>query len=405
MTSGSRKHCTIETHRAVAISDTLAVLEPLLPQFGISRVANLTGLDRIGIPVVMVVRPNSRSVVVSQGKGLSLESAKVSALMESIETWHAERTQLPSRYDNYVELSRERKFVDVSKLPKLSSRMFSPTQKSLWVKADDLVCREPVWLPYELVHTDYTHPIVPQYGCFACSTSGLASGNELREATVHAICELIERDATSVWHHLPRQTRDLTRVKTETIDDDACLEAIARIANAGLDFAIWETTSDIGVASFRCMIVEPEGHDSHIGIGDGCSTDPGIALLRALTEAAQTRMTYVSGARDDVTPEEFTSEAIARKCMIARALIGESSPKRNFDAAPRYGSDDFADDLNWLMGQLARVGCRQVLRCDLTRDDIGLAVVRVVIPGLEAPHDDEGYEPGLRARRAVEMYG
>ena len=404
MTFSSLKRCTSETHRAVAISETLAMLEPLLPRFGITRVSNLTGLDRIGIPVVMVVRPNSRSVVVSQGKGLSLEGAKVSGLMESIETWHAERTQLPMRYDSYVALSREGKSVDVTRLPTLSSRSFSPTQKSLWVEADDLVSHRSTWLPYELVHTDYTHPIVPQYGCFACSTNGLASGNELREATVHAICELIERDATSVWHHLPLHVRNLTRVRPETIGNEACLDAISRISNAGFDFAIWETTSDIGVASYRCMIAEPEGRDSHIGIGDGCSTDPGIALFRALTEAAQTRMTYVSGARDDVTPDEFTSEAVARKCRIARTLIRESSPQRNFDVAPRYSSNDFADDLEWLIGQLQQVGCQQVLRCDLTRQDIGLAVVRVVIPGLEGPHDDEGYEPGVRARRAVETH-
>ena len=404
MTASSRKACTTETHRAVAISETLAMLKPLLPRFGITRVANLTGLDRIGIPVVMVVRPNSRSVVVSQGKGLTLEGARVSGLMESIETWHAERTQLPMRYDSYDALSRERKSVDVTRLPMLSSRTFSPTRKSLWVEADDLVCREPIWLPYELVHTDYTHPIIPQYGCFACSTNGLASGNELREATVHAICELIERDATSLWHHLPQQVRSLTRVRPESIGDDACLEAISRISNAGFELAVWETTSDIGVASFRCMIVEPEGRDSHIGIGDGCSTDPGIALFRALTEAVQTRMTYVSGARDDVTPDEFTSEAVARKCRLARTLIRDSSPKRHFDAAPRYSSNDFADDLKWLIDRLKQVGCGQVLRCDLTRQDIGLAVVRIVIPGLEAPHDDEGYEPGVRARRAVEIH-
>jgi ribosomal protein S12 methylthiotransferase accessory factor len=115
-------------------------------------------------------------------------------------------------------------------------------------------------------------------------------------------------------------------------------------------------------------------------------------------------MTYVSGARDDVTPDEFTSEAVARKCRIARTLIRESSPQRNFDVAPRYSSNDFADDLEWLIGQLQQIGCQQVLRCDLTRQDIGLAVVRVVIPGLEGPHDDEGYEPGVRARRAVETH-
>jgi YcaO-like protein with predicted kinase domain len=79
------------THRLIPPAETLARLKPLLPQMGITRLANVTGLDTIGIPVVMSVRPCSRSLSVSQGKGLDLDSAKASAAMESIEGYHAER--------------------------------------------------------------------------------------------------------------------------------------------------------------------------------------------------------------------------------------------------------------------------------------------------------------------------
>jgi ribosomal protein S12 methylthiotransferase accessory factor len=56
----------------------------------ITRPGNITGLDRIGIPVAVVVRPNSRSVSVSQGKGLELPQSMASALMEACEGFHAE---------------------------------------------------------------------------------------------------------------------------------------------------------------------------------------------------------------------------------------------------------------------------------------------------------------------------
>ena len=71
-----------------------------MPTMGITRIANITGLDRLGIPVVMVCRPNSRSIAVSQGKGLTLDAAKASGLMESVETFHAESITRPldSRY-------------------------------------------------------------------------------------------------------------------------------------------------------------------------------------------------------------------------------------------------------------------------------------------------------------------
>lgn len=77
--------------RLVSAEETLARVKPLFPLFGITRVANVTGLDTIGIPVVMVNRPNSRGLAVSQGKGVTLAAAKASAVMESIESWHAER--------------------------------------------------------------------------------------------------------------------------------------------------------------------------------------------------------------------------------------------------------------------------------------------------------------------------
>ena len=59
-------------------------------RMGITRLANITGLDRIGIPVAIAVRPNSRSVSVSQGKGYDLPQAMASALMEACEGFHAE---------------------------------------------------------------------------------------------------------------------------------------------------------------------------------------------------------------------------------------------------------------------------------------------------------------------------
>jgi YcaO-like protein with predicted kinase domain len=57
-------------------SATLKRVIPWMSNMGITRIANVTGLDRIGIPVVMVCRPNSRSVSVSQGKGLTLDAAR-----------------------------------------------------------------------------------------------------------------------------------------------------------------------------------------------------------------------------------------------------------------------------------------------------------------------------------------
>src|SRR5215472_11804098 len=94
------------THRALEPAQTLAKLRPLMGAFGITRIANLTGLDRTGIPVVMVCRPNARSSAVFHGKGVDMASANASGVMEAIETWHAEHMALPLRLGSANELSR-----------------------------------------------------------------------------------------------------------------------------------------------------------------------------------------------------------------------------------------------------------------------------------------------------------
>src|SRR5258707_5540781 len=78
------------THRALTPADTLARFRPHAAAMGITRLGNVTGLDRIGIPVTVAVRPNSRSFSVSQGKGLGVSQAMASAIMEAIELFHGE---------------------------------------------------------------------------------------------------------------------------------------------------------------------------------------------------------------------------------------------------------------------------------------------------------------------------
>ena len=114
------------THRTCAPAETLARVAPLLAGMGITRVANVTGLDRTGIPVVMVCRPNARSIAVSQGKGLTLEAAKASGIMESIEVWHAELIMRPVKLASLDEMRGEHRMVDVGRLPRAAGSPFTP---------------------------------------------------------------------------------------------------------------------------------------------------------------------------------------------------------------------------------------------------------------------------------------
>src|SRR5690349_18348643 len=105
------------THRSVDPTETFDKISSLLGTFGITRVADITGLDTIGIPVAVAIRPGSRSNITSQGKGLSKAAAKVSAVMESIEACCAERVQGPLLWAHVGEMREAgRKIVIVQNL-------------------------------------------------------------------------------------------------------------------------------------------------------------------------------------------------------------------------------------------------------------------------------------------------
>src|SRR5947209_2818361 len=158
------------THRSQSVEDTLKCALRLAPIMGITRVANVTGLDQVGVPVVMVCRPNSRSVAVSQGKGIDLASARASGLMEAAESYHAETITLPLRLATYEELRYRREVVEVGELPRSRSSRFHSNLRLLWCEGRDLFNNERVLVPYEMVHTNYTTPFPDGHGCFIASS-------------------------------------------------------------------------------------------------------------------------------------------------------------------------------------------------------------------------------------------
>lgn len=389
------------THRTVPPEQTVARLRSLMPRFGITRIANLTGLDRIGVPVVMVCRPNARSSAVFHGKGVNLAAAKASGLMEAAETWHAEQLALPLRLASAAELAGQGRIVDVDALPLAPSSRLHPHLPMLWVEGTDLASGESVWVPHEMVHADCTQTDLPGSGCFAASTNGLASGNHPLEATVHAICEVVERDATSLWHRRPPEDRTARRIDLASVTDEDCRHVLALLEKADIEVGVWETTTDVGIPAFQCIAIDRTDELAHVGEGAGCHAMPEIALFRALSEAVQVRTTYIAGAREDIVPDDYHTATLERRVRRARRLLARPGPMRPFRPAERM-FDTFEAELAWLVERLSAAGIRQVAAVNLTRADIGLCVVRVVIPGLEGSDHDELYVPGCRARALAE---
>ncbi len=305
--NGTPKVLRQGTHRSESLDYTLKRALRLAPVMGITRIANVTGLDTVGIPVVMVCRPNSRSVAVSQGKGIDLASARASGVMEAVELYHAETITLPLRLATYEELRYQHSMVEVHELPRRSTSRFHPNLRILWCEGRELLSGAHVLVPYELVHTNYTTPLPDGHGCFLASSNGLASGNELIEAISHAICEVVERDATTLWK-LRKEEKQNDRLDLDSVDAPICQEILRKLERAGLSVAVWDITSDIRIATFACNIVPRDDNalwHRAVASGFGCHPAREIALIRALTEAAQTRLTLISGLRDDFRRDTY----------------------------------------------------------------------------------------------------
>jgi ribosomal protein S12 methylthiotransferase accessory factor len=387
------------THRLATPHETLARVRPLAARMGITRLGNITALDRIGIPVAIAVRPNSRSVSVSQGKGLDLPQAMASALMEACEGFHAEAIG-PARRAAYRDLAARETVVAPETLC-AGTRPFDPNAAIDWVEGHDMLGGGSCWVPAEIVHTDYALPQPDGY--FLAGSNGLASGNHPVEAISAALYELVERDAVALWLAQPLRRRARTVVDTASIDDRDCRGLLDRYEAARIAVRVWNVTTDIGIAAFLCEIRDPVPGDPqalHRFHGSGCHPDRRVALSRALTEAAQTRLTYIAGIRDDLSPADYqaTRDGDDIRDALLDALARDATPSP-FAAVPNFAADDLADDLRWALGRLA--GIARVVAVDLTRPEFAIPVVRLVIPGLDGDPNHPNYRPGRRARESA----
>jgi ribosomal protein S12 methylthiotransferase accessory factor len=220
---------------------------------------------------------------------------------------------------------------------------------------------------------------------FAGSSSGLASGNCLVEAVSHAVCEVIERDACWRFTQLPEDCRQALRLDLGSVDDPDCRVLLDRFSRAGVSVAVWDTTGPTGMAAFFAMIAESEEDPVrrlYAAEGSGCHPARQIALSRALTEAAQSRLTAISGARDDMLRHDYLRWR--EPAHLARVRETAAAPgNRPFSAIPSFEGDTLQDDLEHEFDALRAAGFDQVVVSDLSLPEFDIPVVRVLIPGME----------------------
>lgn len=394
-----------QKYRSVSAEETYRKLQPILGEMGITRLANITGLDQIGIPVFIAVRPNSKSMSLSQGKGVHAIDAKVSALMETIESYHGENIDLDVVEGSVSGLGGGN-VCDYKNLPTCKDSRFSEDTKIKWVEAVNVLDTRKLYVPYQLANVDLTSANV-EAPYFIQSSNGLASGNTYQEATNHAICELVERDAYSCWTLMRSEDRNSTKVDLGSIDSETGRRLIKMFEDANIHVGAWDLTSDTGVPAFLVRIISkemPPYCQIRPASGFGCHPDKESALIRALTEAAQSRLTFISGARDDIRLahyRSFTSESEYRRWHQS---IVQAPTFVNYGDIPSHSVSDQRGVWKCLKDALSALGINQILAVDLSKEQFGISVSKVVIPGLEGGESYEHMEYGRRAGNIIRTF-
>jgi ribosomal protein S12 methylthiotransferase accessory factor len=366
---------------------------------GITRIGNITGLDHIGIPVAVSIRPRSRSVAVSLGKGLTLAQAKVSALMEGVENFHAEDLAGRCHWASPQAMATSGNAVDPAEL----CRTAAPLDEAApipWIEGYDLLCDAPCWVPAAVVHTDYVTPLAGS-ACFQVGSNGLASGNHLLEALSGGICEVVERDAVSLWRTGALSARAAHWLQPAGVDDADCRMLLERFERAGMAVRLWSATTAIGIPVFICDVRPLAEADTPVRRrfrGAACHPDPAVALAGAMTEAAQVRLTYISGSRNDLAAADYDDPATAEFTEALLDVFCQQATPRSFADELCCTETDLACVVRWELDRLHAAGVTRVIAVDLTQAAFGIPVLRVVIPGLEGLFDDPGYVRGARAR-------
>ena len=367
-----------ETQRAVPLDTTLARIEPLVPVAGITRVADITSLDRIGIPVFSCIRPTAMdgAITVYNGKGATVEESRISAIMEGIERYSSEVHDRKPELAPYDEMRfRGLNVLDPADL--ILPQGAEADRLLPWTEGWDIISDEAVWVPSNAVF----HPLPPRYrGPFRTNTNGLASGNTIEEAIFHALSEVIERDAWS----LVEACRDTGPCVTG-MTDPAIVDMQEKFAKAQVEVRVRDITSDVGIPTMAAVADDVLLKDPMLlTIGIGTHTSARIAVMRALTEVAQSRLTQIHGAREDTTLAELRKKMGYERAKRINGYWFRDNGTIDFSRIRSSDTDDFKKDIVNIIAALKKQGMDRVIVVDLTREEIGVPVVRVIVPGLEA---------------------
>ncbi|WP_406670991.1 YcaO-related McrA-glycine thioamidation protein [Methanolobus sp. ZRKC4] len=376
------------TQRVFDEAETLEKAKESLKKIGVTRVAGITDLDRLGIPVFSTIRPSAAEGAISvySGKGITENQARISAMMESYERCLAERSGLNSDVaedikaqhiiESFVTMEESHRIIDPKLL--LLAESYSPQELVEWISGWDLFKNEETFVPANAVYHPYDAP-GRALKLFRSNTNGLAAGNTIEEAILHGLLEVIERDALSTVEFNRNPEKEI--ILSE--EDGENYELLRRFIDNDVDIKLWLLPHDTDITTVVATTDDTKLKDPALLVmGAGSHLKPEIAIKRALTEAAQSRVVQIHGAREDTEREKFVREIGYDRIKRMNKYWYEDGEQASMRDLRDMSRNTPAESIDIVLEQLKDIAeCAIVV--DLSRKSIPVPVIRVVIPTFE----------------------
>jgi thioglycine synthase len=282
--------------------------EDLWHMFGISRMADISGFDVIGIPIWTSTRPLSLSISINSGKGTTTMMSRAGAVAEAIE-FHYAQTSKPLQSQKTISQMQQWRDFDLV-----------PPDK--WHMAKGAVITDRSIFDWDLVaplhNLDALKFLLPS-GCiylaevntsdlirFQSSTNGWASGASRDDAVLQGLYEVVERDGWTIWHQLIEKHGIWPpRMELDSLNDPWMVEMLAHLDEHSLKPVCFDIVTDTSLPSIWTVLYDLSERPSGVFSGFGTAWTWKKAMKRSVLEAIQSRACYIAGARDDLFRRSF----------------------------------------------------------------------------------------------------
>ncbi|MFA5181015.1 MAG: YcaO-like family protein [Syntrophales bacterium] len=400
MTSVSLKKCPkvyiLETHRSKTPDSTLQFIERIKETVGMLNFRNATEVDRIGIQVFTCdrIRPDG-SKTSHTGKGVSPIQAQVSITMESIERYCSEfREEYLDKLirGSYNNLKSKFNVLDPREMILSELSDYDYDGEIHWTWGRDLSREEDILVPACAVYHPFHEDKVLMMNTH---TNGIAAGNTMEEAVIHGLAEVVERDAWSIGQYT-QHFHDAIFIEDDR-ENDFIIGIFEKFEKAGIEIVAKDLTTDVGIPVVAAFSRDLQHGTMETIDGLGAHLDPRVATVRALLEIATTRALFI---------QKYGLEGM---CETAPLYLRQGEDENfRFYAYNQKGikelevgySDDIYDDVQSMISKLRAKGLERVIAVNLTRSDVDIPTVRMIVPGMETYCFDKT-RVGARAMKAL----